>query len=70
MRALWLNSNGPTADIQRSIISEADLIVGIDEAVIEHKETMSKLTLFSVIWTRPKIHMKESRKFNLKSGIQ
>ena len=31
MRAvLWLNSNGPTADIQRSIISEADLIVGID----------------------------------------
>ena len=31
MRAvLWLNSNGPSADIRRSLISEADLIVGID----------------------------------------
>ena len=31
MRAvLWLNSNGPSADIRRSLISEADLIVVID----------------------------------------
>ena len=31
MRAvLWLNSNGPSEDIWRSVISEADLIVGID----------------------------------------
>ena len=31
MRAvLWLNSNGPSAEIWRSLISETDLIVGID----------------------------------------
>ena len=31
MRAvLWLNSNGPSTDIQRSVISGADLIVGVD----------------------------------------
>ena len=31
MRAvLWLNSNGPSAAIQKTIISEADIIVGVD----------------------------------------
>ena len=65
MRAvLWLNSNGPTADIQRSIISEADLIVGIDGGSDRAQRAGVQVDLILGDLDSTEIHMKESRKFN------